>query len=217
MVGYSHAREKMVEEQVIRRGIKDHRVIEAMLEVERHQFVESAFRHRAYNDTPLPIGNGQTISQPYMVALMTESLMVKPDDRILEIGTGSGYQAAIVARLCQSVFSIERDSVLAQRARKILDSLGYANIAIKVGDGTIGWQEFAPYDGIIVTAGAPMIPEKLLKQVKDGGRIVIPVGDIKSQRLCIYQKKKEKFDYSEVCSCAFVPLVGKEGWIHETT
>lgn len=216
MVGFSHAREKMVEEQITGRGIHDSRVIEAMRNVERHQFVDSAFRQRAYNDTPLPIGNGQTISQPYMVALMTETLVLKPGNRILEIGTGSGYQAAILAEICQSVFSIERDSILAQRARKTLDGLGYMNVAIRVGDGTMGWQEYSPFDGIIVAAGAPMIPEKLLKQLKDGGRIVIPIGDMKTQRLCLYQKKGEKFDFSEICNCAFVPLVGKEGWVSET-
>lgn len=212
MVGYSHAREKMVEEQVIRRGVKDERVIESMLKVERHLFVDSAFRPRAYKDTPLPIGNGQTISQPYMVALMTESLSIGPDDRVLEIGTGSGYQAAVLANLCQSVFSVERDPMLAKRARKVFDELKIHNIAIRVGDGTMGWREYAPYDGVIVTAGAPMMPQDLLNQVKEGGRIVIPVGDIKNQRLCIYQKNGDKFDFSEVCSCTFVPLIGKEGW-----
>lgn len=215
MIGYSHAREKMVNEQIIKRGIRDERVIAAMRKVERHQFVDSALRPRAYNDTPLPIGGGQTISQPYMVALMTECLHMESDSRILEIGTGSGYQAAVLSLLCQSVFSIERDPALAKRARQILDSVGCDNIAIRVADGTLGWAEYAPYDGIIVTAGAPMVPEKLLAQLKNGARMVIPIGDIKSQRLFIYQRHGDKFETSELCSCAFVPLVGKEGWVNE--
>ena len=213
MVGHSHDRKKMVDDQVIRRGVKHEPVVRAMLSVERHRFVETAFRHRAYKDTPLPIGYGQTISQPYMVALMTETLQLEPDDRILEIGTGSGYQAAVLSRICRSVFSVERDPGLARKARKVLDELGYSNVAIRVGDGTIGWKEYAPYDGIIVTAGAPMVPERLLSQMNEGARLVIPVGDMKSQRLYVYQKNEEKFDTTEICSCAFVPLVGKEGWV----
>jgi len=215
MIKFYHAREKMVHEQIERRGIKDSRVIEVMKKVERHKFVDEGLQDRAYRDSPLPIGQSQTISQPYIVALMTEKLELKGDENVLEIGTGSGYQAAILAELCKKVFSIERDPFLAKRARKTLDELGYNNIVIKVNDGTLGWKEFAPYDGIIVTAGAPMVPHNLLGQLRENGKIVIPVGDMHTQRLCIVTKKRGRYSTEEVCNCAFVPLIGVNGWSDE--
>lgn len=217
MIKFYHAREKMVREQIERRGIKDSRVIEVMKKVERHKFVDEGLQDRAYKDSPLPIGQSQTISQPYIVALMTEKLELNGDENILEIGTGSGYQAAILAELCEKVFSIERDPFLAKRARKTLDELGYNNIVIKVNDGTLGWKEFAPYDGIIVTAGAPVVPHNLLEQLKENGKIVIPVGDMHAQRLCAVTKKRSRYSMEEVCNCAFVPLIGVNGWSDEVS
>ncbi|NVM04391.1 MAG: protein-L-isoaspartate(D-aspartate) O-methyltransferase [Candidatus Helarchaeota archaeon] len=217
MINFSHAREKMVLEQIEKRGIKDSRVLAAMKKVERHKFVDEGLQDRAYKDSPLPIGQSQTISQPYIVALMTEKLELKENEKVLEIGTGSGYQAAVLAELCEKVFSIERDPFLAKRARKTLDELGYGNIIIKVSDGTLGWKEFAPYDGIIVTAGAPMIPHNLLAQLRENGKLVIPVGDMHTQRLCVVTKKMGKYSTEEVCNCAFVPLIGVDGWSNEVS
>ena len=206
-------RKKMVEEQLIPRGISEKRVLESFNKVPRHEFVPKELLQSAYNDYPLPIGGGQTISQPYMVALMTESLKLKGDERILEVGTGSGYQAAILAKLSKEVYSIERFQDLADTAKKALDSLGYKNVKIKVGDGTLGWEEFAPYDGIIVTAGAPGIPESLVNQLKDNGRLVIPIGGSGfGQVMTIVEKTGHAIRTSEICGCMFVPLIGKEGW-----
>jgi protein-L-isoaspartate(D-aspartate) O-methyltransferase len=176
-------RERMVRAQLIERGITDPRVLEAMRHCPRHLFVEPALVSRAYGDSSLPIGAGQTISQPYMVAFMTEALELKGDEKVLEIGTGSGYQTAILAGLAQNVFSVERVRAMATRARSILDELGYYNVAIQVGDGTIGWPEHAPFDAIVVTAGARWIPRPLLEQLSMEGRLVIPLGDEKSQQL----------------------------------
>jgi protein-L-isoaspartate(D-aspartate) O-methyltransferase len=215
MVDYSRAREKMVDEQIKSRGIKDERVIEVMKKVERHRFVDEGLKDRAYKDFPLPIGQSQTISQPYIVALMTEKLELKGNEKVLEIGTGSGYQAAILAELCEKVFSIERDPVLARNSRKLLDEMGYHNIVIKVNDGTLGWKEYAPYDGIMVTAGAPMVPQSLLEQLRENGKLVIPIGDLHSQRLNVITKKRGRYSTEEVCGCAFVPLIGVEGWDYE--
>ena len=205
-------RERMVKEQIIRRGIVDERVIEAMKKVPRHLFVDKTYYHQAYKDYPLPIGNDQTISQPYMVASMTALLELKPDDKVLEIGTGSGYQAAILALMCHKVYTIERISDLRQRASSILNQLGFRNISSMVGDGSLGWAEYAPYNGILVTAGAPEIPNALIAQLADNGRLVIPVGDEFSQVLNLVEKHKGRITRKEFFGCAFVPLIGKEGW-----
>lgn len=208
-------RDEMVKNQIISRGIKDERVIFAFLKVPRHKFVPEKNILEAYDDHPLPIGEGQTISQPYIVALMTECLGLKGDEKVLEIGTGSGYQTAILAELAHEVYSIERISSLAEKAKLILEELGYKNIKIKIGDGTLGWEEFSPYDGIIVTAGSPEIPPPLLNQLNDGGRLVIPLGDSFSQVLTVVEKNKDKIKKEEICGCIFVPLVGKYGWYRD--
>lgn len=202
----------MVDEQLIPRGIMDPHVLDAFRRVERHIFVPEKLRDFAYADHPLPVGGGQTISQPYMVALMTETLGLNGNERVLEIGTGSGYQAAILAELAKEVYSVERIETLSDSARKALEGLGYKNIRIMTGDGTLGWKEYAPYDGIIVTAGAPHIPESLITQLKDAGRLVIPLGGMFSQTLMVVTKKGGKIAAEEVCGCVFVPLIGKEGW-----
>lgn len=193
------------------RGIHDEAVLRAMKSVKRHLFVPEPFTSRAYEDSALPIGMQQTISQPYTVALMTQELGVKPGDKILEVGTGSGYQAAVLAEMGARVFTIERHMELLAAARRIFDSLNY-RIASKAGDGTVGWSEFAPFNGIIVTAGAPEVPEPLLKQLADGGRLVIPVGDMEMQSLLIVTRKGEAFEQKEVHGFKFVPLIGKIGW-----
>ena len=211
-INFDKARELMVEHQIIGSGVRDKRVIAAMRKVPRHMFVNDVYRESAYEDHPLPIGENQTISQPYMVASMTECLALKGDEKVLEIGTGSGYQAAILAELAKEVFTIERVEKLASKAEKILQELGYQNVKVKVGDGTIGWKEFAPYDGIIVTAGAPSVPEPLFQQLKENGRLVIPIGDTLMQTLTIVRKVKGKCEERRLFSCMFVPLVGKYGW-----
>ncbi len=193
------------------RGIKDTRVFDAMNKVPRHLFIQEAFRNRAYDDCALPIGYSQTISQPYTVAFMTEALNVKEGDKVLEIGTGSGYQAAVLAEMGARVFTIERNYQLYDKARKLLDSLGY-KIALKAGDGTLGWSEFKPYMGILVTAGAPTIPQPLIDQLDEGGRLVIPVGGLDEQKLHIVERKGEEFMTREVHGFKFVPLIGKRGW-----
>ena len=203
----------MIAEQLIPRNISDKTVLEAFRKVPRHEFVPEDMRQYAYNDYPLPIGENQTISQPYMAALMTECLKLKGGEKVLEVGTGSGYQAAILGEMAVEVYSVERFKELADKASKVLGSLGYKNIHIKVGDGTLGWIEFAPYDGIVVTAGAPDIPESLVKQLKDGGRLIIPVdrGGF-GQTLTLVEKTGRTVKTSDVCACTFVPLIGKEGW-----
>ncbi len=202
----------MVKEQIIARGVKDERVIDAMMRVPRHSFVDKTYYHQAYNDYPLPIGNGQTISQPYMVAVMTELLELKGNESVLEIGTGSGYQTAILALLCNRVFTIERISELSFRARKILNELGFNNINFLIGDGSVGWPDYAPYDGILVTAGAPETPRALIDQLADKGRLVIPIGGEYFQTLNVIKKHKGVITRKELFECTFVPLVGKEGW-----
>lgn len=193
------------------RGVTDERVLVAMQKVERHLFVSEPFINRAYDDSALPIGKGQTISQPYTVALMTEALQVHPDDKVLEVGTGSGYQAVVLATMGARVFTIERNLELLAGARKVFDRLGY-RIASKGGDGTIGWKEHSPFQGIVVTAGAPDIPQPLLGQLADGGRLVIPVGDLDIQSLIVCTRSGERFDRREIRGFKFVPLIGKKGW-----
>ncbi|MCD6382312.1 MAG: protein-L-isoaspartate(D-aspartate) O-methyltransferase [Candidatus Hydrothermae bacterium] len=203
----------MVEYQIVGRGVRDRGVIEAMLRVPRHLFVPPPHREEAYNDYPLSIGRGQTISQPYMVAVMTEALELKGDEKVLEIGTGSGYQTAVLAEIASEVFTIERDPLLAERARELLESLGYKNIHFRVGDGTLGWPEEAPFDRIIVTAAAPSIPKPLREQLRVGGIIVIPVGGRYGQTLVKGKKvSDEKMEIEELFECAFVPLVGEYGF-----
>lgn len=209
---WKYERERMVKEQIIPRGVEDVRVIEAMKAVPRHFFVDTSYQHQAYNDYPLPIGHGQTISQPYMVAAMTELLELKGNEKVLEIGTGSGYQTAILAFMCDRVYSIERISALTTQARQTLKRLGLKNVNLMVGDGSIGWAEYAPYDGIIVTAGAPEIPNALIAQLAEKGRLVIPTGDEFSQILNVVKKHKGRIYRQEHFGCTFVPLVGKEGW-----
>ncbi|MBI5124160.1 MAG: protein-L-isoaspartate(D-aspartate) O-methyltransferase [Candidatus Omnitrophica bacterium] len=206
-------RNAMVAQQLIPRGISDKKVLDVFRKVPRHEFVPKDLWRSAYDDYPLPIGENQTISQPYMVALMTECLKLKGHERVLEVGTGSGYQAAILAELAKEIYSVERFRELADNAKRVLDSLGYKNIMTKVGDGTLGWEDGAPYDGIVVTAGAPSIPQSLVKQIKDGGRLVIPVGTGGfGQILTVVERRGGSIHTSEICSCVFVPLVGKEGF-----
>ncbi|TKJ29180.1 protein-L-isoaspartate O-methyltransferase [bacterium (candidate division B38) B3_B38] len=209
---YQKLREYMVNTQIKARGIYDSKVLAAMLKVPRHEFVPQDMRPYAYEDRPLPIGEGQTISQPYMVALMTQCLELEGSERILEIGAGSGYQAAILAEIATSVCTIERFSSLLQRAREVLDRLGYINYEARVGDGTLGWEEKAPFNGIMVTAGAPDVPPSLLEQLADKGRLVIPIGPERYQTLYKIVKKGKKIKRDFVTYCSFVPLIGKEGW-----
>jgi protein-L-isoaspartate(D-aspartate) O-methyltransferase len=202
----------MVEDQIISRGIKDARVIAAMRKVPRHLFVEEALQSQAYSDHPLPIGEKQTISQPYMVALMTEALQLKGNEKVLEIGGGSGYQTAILAELSGKVFSIERIRSLAIRARQLLYELGYYNVELKIFDGTYGWMEEAPFDAIVVAAGAPDIPQPLLDQLAMDGRLVIPVGDAYVQDLIRVTKTVEGIKREDLGGCRFVKLIGRYGW-----
>jgi len=205
----------MVEEQLRRRGIHDQRLLAVMANIPRHSFVSSDYQLAAYEDRPLPIGEGQTISQPYMVAVMTQSLELKGDERVLEIGTGSGYQTAILAEMAKTIFTIERIQELLLRAQKILQELGYENIFFLTGDGTKGWPEKAPFDGIIVTAGAPEIPQTLTSQLAEGGRLVIPVGPRYTQTLYKVTRKRNQFTEEDLTGCVFVPLVGDFGWKEE--
>lgn len=203
-------RQEMIE-LLRKRGISDRRLLLAMATIDRHEFVQSAFINRAYEDSALPIGDGQTISQPFTVAYMTEALEVKQGDKVLEIGTGSGYQGAILAEMGARVFTIERHMDLLAEARKRFDKFGY-HIASKCGDGTIGWKEFAPFDGIIVTAGAPDVPRPLLDQLRDGGVLTIPIGTTDVQTLYIIKRVQENFETRETTGFKFVPLIGKKGW-----
>lgn len=205
----------MVEEQIIGREIRDPRLIAALKKVPRHLFVEEALQSQAYNDRPLPIGEKQTISQPYMVALMTEALKLNGEERVLEIGSGSGYQTAILAELAREVFSVERIRTLAIRARTLLYELGYFNVEIKIFDGTYGWAEKGPFDAIIVTAGSPNIPQPLYEQLSMGGRLVIPVGDAHIQDLFRVTKTEEGMKKEDLGGCRFVKLIGRYGWEDE--
>jgi len=209
---YRLAREKMVSSQLVPRGIRDPRVLQAMKTVRRDLFVEEALVGEAYNDHPLPIGHNQTISQPFIVALMTEALALKGDEKVLEIGTGSGYQTAILAELADKVYTVERIRPLMIRARTLLAQMNYQNILFKAFDGTLGWDEFAPYDAIIVTAGAPGVPQPLLDQLADGGRLVIPIGNRYSQELVKVTRQRGSYKQESLGGCRFVDLVGVHGW-----
>lgn len=202
----------MVQEQLVSRGISDPNVLRAMREVPRHCFVDDALQSRAYGDFPLPIASGQTISQPYIVALMTQALALSGTERVLEIGTGSGYQAAVLSRLCSQVYTVERINLLLAGSRRVFDELRYFNIVAKLDDGTLGWPEHDPYDGIMVTAGGPAIPAPLVDQLADGGRLVIPVGDQQLQVLKLVEKNGEEIRMSNLDRVRFVDLVGEHGW-----
>jgi protein-L-isoaspartate(D-aspartate) O-methyltransferase len=208
---FTRRREKLVE-TIQNKGIKNPEVLQAIRAIPRHLFVDTAFENRAYEDTALPIGSGQTISQPYTVAAQTELLNVKKGDKILEIGTGSGYQAAVLCQMGADVYSVERHEKLYRSARKILQELGYRP-HLKLGDGTLGWGAYAPYDGIVVTAGAPVVPEDLVQQLKIGGRLVVPVGDQKSQVMVrITRTGEDEFREERLSHFKFVPLIGEKGW-----
>ncbi|HLE08631.1 MAG TPA: protein-L-isoaspartate(D-aspartate) O-methyltransferase [Thermodesulfobacteriota bacterium] len=209
---YARARKTMVETQIIPRGIRQKEVIDAMLAVPRHLFVDEGLISQAYSDYPLPIGGGQTISQPFMVAYMTEALKLTGTEKVLEIGTGSGYQAAVLSLIARRVFSIERVDSIAVRTRKLLDKLGYSKVIIKIGDGTLGWSEEAPFDAIIVTAATPSIPPSYHQQLSEGGRLVIPVGGEIVQELIKVTKKEGKIIRESLGGCRFVRLIGKHGW-----
>jgi len=207
---YAEMRWGMVEDQIISRGIRDSAVINAMLRIPRHEFVPAKFRESAYNDSPIPIGRGQTISQPYIVALMSEILRPAPGRKILEVGTGSGYQTAVLAETGAEVYTIEIIPEIAERTRLLLEKLGYADINFRIGDGYAGWEENAPYDGIIVTAAPGNVPEALVSQLKEGGRMVIPVGG-EEQELLLIEKSEKGVAYRKVTSVRFVPMTGKPG------
>jgi protein-L-isoaspartate(D-aspartate) O-methyltransferase len=209
---FQGVREEMVRAQLAERGIRDARVLDALASVPRHRFVDAALRTRAYGDHALPIGGGQTISQPYMVALMTEALRLSGGEKILEIGTGSGYQTAVLAEFTPRLFSIERNAELARAAGARLLALGYSNVILKTGDGSLGWPEHAPFDRILVTAGAPDLPPSLFDQLSEGGLLVIPIGDRESQVLEVVTKSRGQALARRIVDCAFVPLLGKEGW-----
>jgi len=201
-----------VQEQLVARGISDQKLLNVMAEVPRHLFVDDAMQARAYGDHPLPIAAGQTISQPYIVAFMTQVLQLQGHEKVLEIGTGSGYQAAILSRLCERVYTIERMNTLLAGARKIFGALRYYNIVAKLDDGTLGWPDFAPYDAIIVTAGGPEIPTPLVEQLADPGRLVIPVGDQDVQELHLVTKDQGQITIDHLASVRFVDLIGEHGW-----
>ncbi|UCD88418.1 MAG: protein-L-isoaspartate(D-aspartate) O-methyltransferase [Desulfobacterales bacterium] len=202
----------MVSTQIEARGIHDQRVLEVMRKVPRHLFIGEALRDQAYGDFPLPIGEGQTISQPYIVAEMTQALELSKDDRVLEIGTGSGYQTAVLAELAYRIYTIERVRELFVRARKLLDELGYHNVVARCSDGTLGWRDESPFEAIIVTAGAPEVPEKLLQQLTSGGRLIIPVGNRFSQTLLKIRKDEDGIHKIDLGGCRFVKLIGEHGW-----
>jgi len=221
MLGFGHTpadgdpagrRNRMVEDQIAARGACRDRILEALRAVPRHAFIPAQYEDRAYGDHPVPIGHGQTISQPYIVALMTDLLDPRSGDRVLEIGTGSGYQAAILSMLCAEVISVERHPELAEAARARLIELGYANVSVHLGDGTRGWPDKAPYDGILVTAAGPAVPESLKRQLAVGGRLVCPVGSRERQQLVVVARTEDGFQERTDTGCIFVPLIGDEGW-----
>ena len=209
---YGAARVAMVETQLRRRGIKDSAVLEAMSRIPRHEFVPQDFRYRAYDDIPLPIGDGQTISQPYMVAAISAALHLTGNERILEVGAGCGYQSAILAALAKEVFAVEFRPDLAAAADRNLVRLGYRNVHVHTGDGTLGLPDFAPFDCIVVSAGAPAPPAPLLEQLADGGRMVVPVGDVENQNLLLIEREHGNLRKITLDSCRFVPLIGAHGW-----
>ncbi|HSR52134.1 MAG TPA: protein-L-isoaspartate(D-aspartate) O-methyltransferase [Acidobacteriota bacterium] len=213
MSRYEAQRQRMVEGQLVPRGIHDQSVLQAFYTVPRHRFVPEQYRPRAYDDGPLPIGEKQTISQPYMVAVMVQYAALDEQSKVLEIGTGSGYQTAILAEICRHVYTIERYESLARRTEKLLDKLGYDNIDFLVGDGTRGWPEEAPFDAIIVSAGSPRKPPRpLLEQLDEGGRLVIPLQNGGAQVLTIITRHGNQYEHEERDPCSFVPLVGEYGW-----
>ena len=209
---YDRKREEMVRSQIEARGVRDPRVLSAFRAVPRHLFVSEALREQAYGDYPLPIGEQQTISQPYIVAEMTQALELGRDDRVLEIGTGSGYQAAILAQIVYRVYTVERKRALYMQTRNLFDKLNYHNIVTKYADGTKGWQEESPFDAIVVTAGAPELPEVLITQLAEGGRLVVPVGNQHTQELIKICREKGDVQQTNLGGCRFVKLVGEHGW-----
>lgn len=211
-MNFARARERMVEQQLVNRGIDDIRVLAAVSKVERHRFVAEALQARAYDDKPLPIGERQTISQPYMVGLMTEALELRDGDRVLEVGTGCGYQTAVLAELAATVYTVERLAALASMARQTLDASGYTNVVGRVGDGTLGWPDEAPFDAIIVTAGTPRVPRPLVAQLGLGGRLVFPIGEEELQTLVRIRKEEAGLQEEYFGDCRFVKLVGRYGW-----
>jgi len=212
-MNFAAARKLMVEQQLIPRGINEEKVLNAFLNVERHKFIPEELQASAYADYPLPIGEGQTISQPYIVALMTQCLKLNGNEKILEIGTGSGYQAAILSQLAKEIYTIERFPALIKGAHEVLAE--YNNIHTRVGDGTLGWPEEAPFDAIIITAASPKIPLPLTAQLKEDGRLILPLGDSFTQMLTLLKNKNGKLESIDICSCVFVPLVGKYGYNKE--
>lgn len=211
-MNFARARERMVEEQLVNRGVSDLRVLAAMSRVERHRFVAEALQMRAYDDKPLPIGERQTISQPYMVGWMTQALELRGHERVLEIGTGCGYQTAVLAELAATVYTVERLAVLAAAARVTLEALGYTNVVTRVGDGSLGWADEGPFDAILVTAGTPQVPRPLLAQLAMKGRLVFPVGEEELQTLVRIRKEEEGLHEEYLGDCRFVKLVGRYGW-----
>lgn len=209
---YTRQRQRMVESQIRSRGIKDPKVLRALMDIPRHRFIEEALWEKAYGDYPLPIGENQTISQPYTVAVMTEALKLTGDEKVLELGTGSGYQTAVLTKLCEKVYSIERIASLAKKARRNLDAIGIYNVEIRVGDGTRGWSHQAPFDAILVAAGSPDVPQTLLKQLADKGRMVIPTGDSNTQTMKRITKKGDDYDEKNLGEFRFVDLIGEYGW-----
>jgi protein-L-isoaspartate(D-aspartate) O-methyltransferase len=209
---FARERERMVKEQLAARGISDDRVLDAINRVPRHRFVDEGLQHRAYGDYPLPIGEEQTISQPYIVGLMTSLLELTGREKVLEVGTGSGYQTAVLAELSRRVCSIERLPRLADRARRLVESMGYTNVWIRVGNGALGWSDEAPFDRILVAAAGPSVPAPLIDQLGEGGRLVAPVGDAESQTLTLVERRGGEVTTRALGECRFVPLVGKYAW-----
>ena len=215
LMDYQAARKRMVDGQIAVRGITSPRILGAFLEVPRHRFVPESQQTFAYQDGPLPIGLGQTISQPYIVAYMTDLLQLTGAERVLEIGSGSGYQAAILGTLAAEVHTIERHPSLAENAARLLNELGYTNVKVHKGDGTMGLEQYAPYQAIMVTAAAPEVPIPLLKQLEDGGKLVMPVGNRGGQVIVLYKREGDGFHRQDLAPVAFVPLIGEHGWAGE--
>ena len=211
-MNFVRARERMVEEQLVNRGISDLGVLAAVSRIERHRFVDEALQVRAYDDNPLPIGERQTISQPYMVGLMTQALELRGNERVLEIGTGCGYQTAVLAELVATVYTVERLAVLAAAARTTLEAVGYTNVVTRVGDGSLGWPEEGPFDAILVTAGTPQVPRPLVAQLGMGARLVFPIGEEELQTLVRIRKEEQGLQEEYFGDCRFVKLVGRYGW-----